>query len=700
MGWGSRARRWIGVLVQVPETGDPDLDGRGRFLAALLLISLPLLGSMAMGVIPYWLNPESPTSTQTFRAASLMTLATAASYFANRRGAQRLATGIFLFAAATCLGWACGELPALLIFFVLPQLVIVALLPLGPAALVSLGAILFGHAVPLVSGSARPHDLVLPLCLNLFFLPLTLVLQSYHRSLERRRVSDLQRREQWFATTLSSIGDAVLTASTDAKISFLNPVAEALTGWSLKDAQGAKLEEVFRIINEQTGAPAEHPVSKVLRTGTVVGLANHTLLIARDGTRRPIADSGAPIRTTNGEILGVVLVFRDVSREQDLQARVLHSQRLDALGQLAGGIAHDFNNLLTVIGGSCEMALEELTDPRAVRSELEQVLGAAQHAGALTSQLLAFSRRQIMQPKPVNLNAALTGMAKILERLLRENIHIENDLDAATGWVMIDPTQLEQVVFNLAINAADAMPSGGTLALSTARVQVTAEAPVAMLTAGAYGRLRVTDTGTGMEQSVLLHVFEPFFTTKERGRGTGLGLSTAYGIVQQSGGAILVQSAKGRGTTFDIFIPSAASPEQNARTPSGHPPPQASAPTKTVLVVEDDPMVRHLVVRTLQRPDLRILEADSGNAALARLDTRSLGQIHLLITDIVMPGATGVEVARRFRVRYPSLPVLFMSGYADELFAHKGVEELDGTFLAKPFAPAALRAAVETALGG
>ncbi len=402
---------------------------------------------------------------------------------------------------------------------------------------------------------------------------------------------------------------------------------------------------------------------------------------------------------TNGSVLalGVVLQVYQAKSERHrsrellrLQARLLHSQRLDALGQLAGGVAHDFNNLLTAIVGSAELAAAELDPRHPAQEDLRAVLDATERAVRVTGKLLAFSRRQVMQAEPVDFHARVVETEALLRRLLRENIEIETQRENDTGWVLVDPVQLEQVIVNLALNAGDAMPEGGTLSLSTKSVTVNDN--LLDLRPGVYGRLRVSDTGGGIPANVLPHIFEPFFTTKDRHRGTGLGLATVYGIMQQSGGAVTVTNLPGKGVAFEVFFPATSAPAavEPARM---SPVPRESAEDRTVFVVEDDELVRRLTVKTLRQAGYRVIDFASGEEALARLDSYE-GEVPLLVTDVVLLGMSGVEVARRFSERHPTMRALLMSGYADEVLARTGVHEVGRAFLEKPFTPARLLAAV------
>ena len=684
-------------LVWVRENADPELAQRGRFFARLLVVALPFVAAIGMGLLPYWLRPTALTETPMFWLGFGCVVMMVGCFVVNRRGRYVVAAWAFVLASGFAMHLASLEEVALLHFFASLSLVAFALLPLRAAIVVSLGAPASGSLFVLTLSKWRLSDVVVPLCANVFISALLWVVQLHQRSLERGRLAELSARERWFSTTLNSIGDAVLTVDPAGNVTFLNAVAESLTGVSSAEALGGKASAVFRVEDPRTGKPAESPVAHALEKGAGVGPANHSTLLARDGCKRSIAERGAPIVDEQGVEHGVVLVFRDVSREQALELRVQHAQRFDALGRLAGGVAHDFNNLLTAIGGGTAFAREQLPKGHAAREELAVVLDATDRAVQLTSQLLAFSRRQVMRPNAVSLNAAVSAMVQILKRLLPEQVTILLALDPAAGWVEVDPVQFEQVLVNLAVNGGDAMPGGGTLTLSTRQRSVSAEQAVAHLQPGNYGCLEVRDTGTGMDQATQDRAFEPFFSTKGADQGTGLGLATVYGIVHQSGGAVLVESRLGAGTVFSVLLPSvappaAAPPRENVAEATALP-----GAARRVFLVEDDPLVRRLVLKVLSLDGYRIQEAASGEEALALLAADAQTP-DLLLTDIVMPGMSGIEVAAAFRQRLPRLRVLYMSGYANEILAREGVRDGQSAFLAKPFSPAELRAAVQHAL--
>jgi PAS domain S-box-containing protein len=508
-------------------------------------------------------------------------------------------------------------------------------------------------------------------------LKTVLEMARYKHAAERRLAESARR----YATTLASIGDAVVATDPTGRITFLNPAAERLTGWPLAEAGGRPLVEVFRVVAEHTREPIENPATRVLQTGTVVGLANSTVLVARDGREYPIDDCAAPIHDDDGATSGVVLVFRDVTEDRRREDELRQAQKMEAVGQLAAGIAHDFNNLLTVISGYCALLLDSFGSDSPWRGALAEMSRATDRAADLTRQLLAFGRKQLLQPKVLDLNQVVLDGLALLRRLIRENIELVTDLSPAPLLTKVDRGQLEQVIVNLVLNARDAMPDGGRLRLATG------------LLAG-RARLVVADTGCGMDPRTRARIWEPFFTTKEVGKGTGLGLASVYGIVKQSGGDIEVQSELGRGSTFTITLPLTA---EAAPGPAPGALPELPRGTETVLLVEDDDAVRALAAKLLRTVGYTVLEARHGVEALDVVGRHS-GPIHLLVTDLVMPQMSGRALADVIRSARPDLPVLFITGYNEDALLRPGDPRAERNVLPKPFSPKALAAMVREIL--
>jgi len=396
----------------------------------------------------------------------------------------------------------------------------------------------------------------------------------------------------------------------------------------------------------------------------------------------------------------IVNNYRDVTDRRHLEEQVLLSQKMEAIGRLAGGVAHDFNNILTAIGGYSDLLLADLPPDDHRRHDVEEIHHATQRAAALTQQLLAFSRRQVLQPKVISLNALIPDIEKMLRRLIGEDILFATVLHPRVGNVRADPGQLEQVIVNLAVNARDAMPKGGRLTIETRNVELdeayTVEHPT--VKPGPYVMLAVSDTGVGMDEETKSRIFEPFFTTKVRGKGTGLGLATVYGIVQQTGGHIWPYSEPNRGTTMRVYLPRVDAPADRLEYPSDAAPATLRG-SETILVVEDEAPVRAVTRQLLERNGYTVLEAADGPAALALVDGDAGGRhIELLLTDVIMPGMSGRELADQLKSRRPEVRVLFMSGYTDDAVVRHGMLEPGLAYLEKPFRPQSLLRKVRSVL--
>ena len=416
----------------------------------------------------------------------------------------------------------------------------------------------------------------------------------------------------------------------------------------------------------------------------------------RDGRLLTVQLSVRAVRNAAGRVDYYETFVRDVTDQRRLQQQVLQSQKMEAVGRLAGGVAHDFNNLLTVITSYSDLLLEDLAPGDAKRDDLEQVRKAADGAAALTRQLLAFSRQQVVEPRVVSLNTVVEGLQKILRRVIGEDIEVTIALAPDLGSVRADVGQLEQVLMNLVVNARDAMPTGGRLTVETANVEHDPEYARDREAAAVrrFAMLAVTDTGCGMDEATKARIFEPFFTTKETGKGTGLGLATVYGIVKQAGGFIWVYSEPGQGTSFKIYLPAVDATAERTTAASTTPAPRG---TETVLLVEDAAAVRAVTKQMLERQGYTVLEAPDGEAAL-RLAQRHRGVIHLLLTDVVMPRVGGRELAEQLTRLRPDVKVLYASGYTDDSVVRHGILESGTAYLQKPFSPESLARKVRDVL--
>ena len=422
-------------------------------------------------------------------------------------------------------------------------------------------------------------------------------------------------------------------------------------------------------------------------TKQVRGEYDETYRILRpDGSLRWIRDRAFPLRNAAGEVFRVVGTASDITANRTLEQQFRQAQKMEAIGQLAGGVAHDFNNLLTVINGRSQLSMNRFKVGDKTRNDLELIYRTGERAAALTRQLLAFSRQQVLEPVVLDLNAVAADMDKMLRRLVREDIDLRTVFDPALKHVKADPGQIEQVIMNLVVNARDAMPNGGKLTIETANAELSEEYCSARseVRPGHYAMLAVSDTGHGMDATVKARIFEPFFTTKPQGKGTGLGLATVFGVVKQSNGHIEVYSEVGKGTTFKIYLPQTQ--DKLAKTPSDS---QLAVPQgqEVILVVEDEEGVRELVRDLLEMNGYMVLVANNGNEALQVCQTHK-GAITLLVTDVVMPEMGGPELVKRIKVQYPGTKVLFTSGYTDHAIVRNGSLEAGVAFIQKPFTPA------------
>ena len=499
------------------------------------------------------------------------------------------------------------------------------------------------------------------------------------RVVERTR--EVERANEELRATFEASPLAICTFSPESRVLSWNRAAEELFGWTAEEVLGrfppfipADLMEEMERLRERvmSGAP----------------LTNYeTQRLHKDGRRLELSLSTASLFDKAGATCGVVAVYTNVGDRKALEAQLRQAQKMEAVGRLAGGVAHDFNNILTAIRAGAEFLLADLDaeDPR--RTDAADIRSAADRAAGLTRQLLAFSRQQVLEPRVVDLNAVVTAIEPMLRRLVEENISLVTCLGADLNRVQADPNQLEQVLLNLVVNGRDAMADGGTLLIETSNVVLDEEYPRTHATArpGPHVLLSVTDTGCGMDAATQARIFEPFFTTKPVGVGTGLGLATVYGIVKQSGGHIWVYSEVGRGTTFKIYFPRHTGPDdETAPDEPRRSQPAAAATEAKILLVEDDIAVRNIVSRLLERHGYQVLEVPNGAQALTTLADSSVA-IDLVISDIVMPEMSGLELRERLRSIRPGLPLLLMSGYSQETITRLGNPASFGPMVEKPF---------------
>ncbi|HUR92935.1 MAG TPA: PAS domain S-box protein [Gemmatimonadales bacterium] len=474
-----------------------------------------------------------------------------------------------------------------------------------------------------------------------------------------------------------------LVRDLDGRITYWSSGAARLYGYPAAEAVGRSARD---LLQTQYPAPAEDVHGALLARDHWEGELSNT---ARDGRRMTIAAQWVLRRSEAGEPLGVFEVHTDETARREIEERARQNERLEVVGQLAGGVAHEANNQMTVVLGAAEFLLKRSELAEAARADIEHIRAAAERTAAITGQLLAFSRRQVLQPRVLDLDETVRGLEPVLRRTLGERSTLTLRLRAGAGPVKADPGQLAQVLLNFTLNSRDAMPMGGHLAIETDLLELTEDYarhhPGTEIRPGPYALVAVSDTGHGMSRETAAHVFEPFYTTKPVGKGTGLGLATVYGIVKQSGGYVWGYSELGKGTTFKVYLP--LSSEASVLPAKPPRPPRASG--ELVLLVEDEPAVRQMAARTLQEYGYGVLEASGGHEALEVL-SRADGQVSVLVTDVVMPRMDGPELARRALALKPALPVLFMSGYTDDEIVRRGLLDRSEPFLQKPFTPEAL----------
>jgi PAS domain S-box-containing protein len=501
----------------------------------------------------------------------------------------------------------------------------------------------------------------------------------------------LRKAEEKFSRAFQS-SPAALTIADLATGSYLevNGTFEQITGYRRDEVIGRRRDEV--------GLWADSPnrdeaVRRLVKDGS---LRNWEF-----GFRKKSGEAGtgllsAELIEIDGNPCAITATI-DITERLQLKNQLRQAQKLESVGRLAGGVAHDFNNLLTVINGYSDFLLKRLKPPDPLRSYANEIREAGERAASLTKQLLAFSRKQIIEPRVLDLNTTIRQSARMLQRLIGEDLVLKIDLLDGLGQVLADPDQVHQVLMNLVVNARDAMPDGGRLDIETTNIDLSGESIAAFhdgASPGHYVLMTVTDTGHGMDETIRLQVFEPFFTTKEVGKGTGLGLSTAYGIIRQSGGWIDVSSEVGIGTSFKVYLPriDACAVPQEIRIgiPTG-------GGSETVLLAEDQEAVRSLARIALTEFGYKVIEASDGDGAMS-LAGAYAGEIHLLLTDVVMPGMDGRELSERLKKLRPTLKVLFMSGYTADVIAERGVIERGVAFLHKPFGPEELAQKVREVL--
>jgi PAS domain S-box-containing protein len=502
------------------------------------------------------------------------------------------------------------------------------------------------------------------------------------------------KNEKMLAALLESAGQAIISIDPAGRIVLANRRAEEMFGYTREELLGGRIE---MLLPEDKRAAHTGDRDRYFERPHVrpMGIGMDLAGRRKDGLEFPVEVSLSYVEMEEG--LFAIAFVSDTSQRKQLEDQLMHAQKMEAVGRLAGGVAHDFNNMLTVISGYNRMILDEMSALDPLRGYAEEILKAADRAGALTNQLLAFSRRQIMKPRVISVNSVIGQTEKMLHRLIGEDVELRFSLNPAAGNIKADPNHVEQALVNLAVNARDAMPLGGRLTIETENVPLdeTYAKTHMGVTPGEFVMIAVSDTGIGMDAETRRRIFEPFFTIKEKGKGTGLGLATVYGIVKQTGGDIWVYSEPNRGTTFKLYFPRVQDAVSEGADGEDE---EAQHSSGTILLVEDEQAVRDLTVKMLQRLGYRVLVA-AGGAEAIEISAAHSGPLALLLTDVVMPNMSGRQLADALVATRPEMKVLYLSGYTENTVVHHGVLDSGVEFLPKPFSREVLSKKIRQVLG-
>ena len=518
---------------------------------------------------------------------------------------------------------------------------------------------------------------------------LYVIFQQVQISRFRRQFAE---REELFRLISENAADMIAVVDVNGQRLYNSPSYEKLLGYSREELRQTSAFEQIHVDDRKTVIDA---AADARRTG--MGRTVEYRIRHKDGRWLNVESTASVVRNQDGEVEKLVIVNRDISERRQLEEQLHRSQKLEAIGRLSGGVAHDFNNLLGLIIGYSEALQQRITPEDPYREAVDEIQNAGKRAAALTQQLLAFSRKQVLEPRILSLNDIIVDIEKMLRRLVGENIEMQLVLAPDTQTIKADRSQIEQVILNLVVNARDAMPNGGKLTIESGNWQLDRSTVLRhpYVIPGPYALLKVTDTGCGMDSELQSHIFEPFFTTKEKGKGTGLGLATAYGVIKQSGGYIWVDSEVGKGTAFRIYLPQvsgASEPVVEAK-----PAATIAAERGTILVVEDEAALRKLTKKTLSEAGHKVFEAADAAEAL-ELSRKCPDTINLLLTDVIMPGMSGRKLADAMVAERPGIGVLYMSGYTDGEIATHGVLDKGTAILRKPFTRDELMRRVEDAM--
>jgi len=507
----------------------------------------------------------------------------------------------------------------------------------------------------------------------------------------------LVKERNLLRTLIDNLPDLIYVKDTKSRFITCNTAVAHLMGAATTDELIGKRD--FDFYPEEIAEKFYTDEQETIRSGQAI-LQRIEPVVDPEGHNRWLSTTKVPLKDSGGKIVGIMGIGRDITEQRHLEEQLLQSQKLEAVARLTGGVAHDFNNMLTAIIGYSDYLLMSYKQDDSLCSMIHEIKKAGERAASLTQQLLAFSRRQVLKPKVMNINTSISEMEKLLHRLIGEDIKIVTFTEPELKNVKADPIQIEQIIMNLALNARDAMPNGGNLTIETANVYLDENYAIHHVSVqpGPYVMLAISDNGIGMDEETQNHIFEPFYTTKEKGKGTGLGLSTVYGIVKQSNGNIWVYSEPGKGTTFKIYLPQV--PEEAEQKKIRKVPAQVLQGTETILIAEDDDIVRGLISSVLKSYGYTVLEAKNGKEALSLIEKPPARPIDLLITDVVMPGMSGRMLVDKITQHHSDMKILYISGYTDNTIIHHGVLDEGVPFLQKPFTPHVLASKIREILEG
>ncbi|MGD2090896.1 MAG: response regulator [Candidatus Aminicenantes bacterium] len=610
-------------------------------------------------------------------------------FWLNRRGHYRWAaflTVVFLstsILASTMLNP--GNIRYLFVM-IMPVLLGSMLFPLRGILLLG-ASILAGMVVlPVLIPHITFAAVIVPMAFFSTLTGLLLMFIHYRDRLEALRQEELAKKEAQYRSLVENINEVIYTADRDGRFTYISPVVEQITKFKVKEFIGRHFSTFI--------FPGDLPLVEANFRNVLNGTSEiYEFRVVDKNNQILYIRTYAQLLMENHQPVGIIGVFTDITEHQQLQDQLHQAQKMESVGRLAGGVAHDFNNLLTVIIGYCQMLSDDTKDNPAATSMVTGIHRAAERATSLTQQLLAFSRKQIIQPKRLNINELIVNLEKMLRRLIGEHIVLTTRREAEPGIIKVDPAQLEQVLMNLAVNARDAMPRGGKLTIETSNIYLD-DAYCRLhgeVVPGDYVMLSISDTGCGMDEKTEENIFEPFFTTKEPGKGTGLGLSTVYGIVKQSGGHIGFYSQLNKGTTFNIYFPLAVDAEaaEYKANEQKTMEPESVEGSESLLVVEDQDNLREMMVESLKLYGYSVNAAQNGAEAL-EICQQKQQSFDLLITDVVMPEMNGKELAEKIARQSPGIKTLYISGYAEDTIGDHNIL-LEGLFfLPKPFSPTAL----------